>query len=253
MLETTLARLEPLLPPSRTLAIVNRDHLSLAADQLRGLPVPNVLVQPRNYDTGPGLLFSLLRLERRDPWATVAVFPSDHYIREHRAFLSHVARAIALVHRFPTEIVLLGMTPDRLEAGFGYLEPGPPLPGDAAAFRVVSFVEKPTPEMAADIIRRGGLWNSFVMVFRLDRMLTLLRRRRPWDCAVLRQLDEDAYPALTPWNASRDFLAHIPAALTVLQVDDVGWSDWGTPEAIERTFRDLDLAPPWALAGSCGR
>lgn len=245
MLETTLARL--------TLAIANRDHLSLAADQLRNLPVPNVLMQPRNHDTGPGLLSCLLRLERRDPWATVAVFPSEHYIREHRAFLSHVARAIALVHRFPTRIVLLGMTPDRPEAGFGYLKPGPPLPGDAAAFRVVSFVEKPTPEMAADIIRRGGLWNSFVMVFRLDRMLTLLRRRRPWDCAVLREFDEDAYPALTPWNASRDFLAHIPTALAVLQVDEVGWSDWGTPEAIERTFRDLDLAPPWALAGSCGR
>jgi mannose-1-phosphate guanylyltransferase len=65
--------------------------------------------------------------------------PSDHYIREHRAFLSHIARAIALVPHFPTKIVLLG-----------YLEPGPPLPGDAAAFRVASFVEKPTPEMAAD-------------------------------------------------------------------------------------------------------
>ena len=156
--------------------------------------------------------------------------------------------ARALVRRLPTKIVLLGMTPDRPEAGFGYLEPGPPLPGDAAAFRVASFVEKPTPETAAEIIRRGGLWNSFVMVFRLDRMLTLLRRRRPADCAVLRQVDEDAYPALTPWNASRDFLAHIPTALAVLQVDDVGWSDWGTPEAIARTFRDL--APPWAVAGS---
>jgi hypothetical protein len=81
------------------------------------------------------------------------------------------------------------------------------------------------------------------MVFRLDRMLTLLRRRRPGDCAVLRQFDEDAYPALTPWDASRDFLAHIPTALAVLQVDDVGWSDWGTPEAIERRFRDLNLGP----------
>jgi mannose-1-phosphate guanylyltransferase len=76
---------------------------------------PDTLVQPRNHDTGPGLLFSLLGLERRDPWATVAFFPSDHYIREHRAFLSHIARAIALVHHFPTKIVLLGMTPDRPE------------------------------------------------------------------------------------------------------------------------------------------
>jgi mannose-1-phosphate guanylyltransferase len=92
MLEKTLARVAPLIAPDRTLAIVNRDHLRLAEEQLRGLPAENVLVQPRNRDTGPGLLFAALRLWRRDPCATVAVFPSDHYIREDGAFRAHVGR-----------------------------------------------------------------------------------------------------------------------------------------------------------------
>src|SRR5207253_6253739 len=66
LLETTLARIAPLVRRERTLAIVNRGHLSLARPQLAAIPTSNVLVQPQNLDTGPGLLVSLLALARRD-------------------------------------------------------------------------------------------------------------------------------------------------------------------------------------------
>ncbi len=51
LLEETLARVRNLLPPARTLAVVNRDHLPLASAQLATLPTRNVVVQPRNRDT----------------------------------------------------------------------------------------------------------------------------------------------------------------------------------------------------------
>jgi mannose-1-phosphate guanylyltransferase len=191
------------------------------------------------------LLFSFLQLRRRNPCATVTVFPSDHYIREDRTFLARVIQGLDLVQRFADKIVLLGMTPDRVEPGLGYLEIGSPLSDEEGVFHVAAFVEKPSPETAEGIIRRGGLWNSFVMLFRLETMISLLRRRRLFDYEALRGMDEAAYESLTPWNFSRDFLADIPEALLVLQVDDVGWSDWGTPEAIERTFLALNVVPPW--------
>jgi mannose-1-phosphate guanylyltransferase len=250
LLEATLARVAPLISPTRTLAIVNRDHLPLARPQLPGLPAPNVLVQPRNLDTGPGLLFGLLHLARRDPNAAVVVLPSDHYIRDDRPFLAHVAQAFDLVQTRPDRIVLLGMAPDRADSGLGYLEieRRPSDPGHHGAFHVLAFVEKPSPEQAERIIRRGALWNSFVMLFRVETMISLLRRRRASDYAALRRLDDDAYAAAAPWNFSRDFLAHIPEELLALPVADVGWSDWGTPEAVERTLRDLHITPPWRAA-----
>ena len=60
LLEATLARVAPLVPPERMLAIVNRGHMELARPQLATIPGANVLVQPRNLDTGPGILVSLL-------------------------------------------------------------------------------------------------------------------------------------------------------------------------------------------------
>src|SRR5262249_48285783 len=104
LLETTLARIAPLVPAAHTLVIVNNNHLGFAREQLRDLPAGNVLVQPHNRDTGPGLLFALLGLARRDPCATVAVFPSDHYVGNPSAFRAHVERVERVVQEFPQPI-----------------------------------------------------------------------------------------------------------------------------------------------------
>lgn len=251
LLETTLERVAPLAPPDRTLAIVTRAHLKLARPQLAGLSLSNVLVQPRNLDTGPGILLSLLELARRDPDATVAIFPSDHYVRAEGAFRRHVSEMIDLVDGHPGDIALMGARPDRSETGYGYIVPGPRVAGVRSAFRVAAFHEKPARNLAAKIVRRGGLWNSFVMVGRVGRLVALLREVRPDDVARLATLPADvdalvpAYDELPAWNFSRDFLARIPEHLVVARADDLGWSDWGTPEAVERTFATMGLVPPW--------
>jgi len=256
LLEATLERLAPLVTPARTLAVVNRSHLPLARPQLAALPTGNVLVQPRNRDTGPGILLSLLELSRRDPEATVAMFPSDHDVRDERAFRRHVMEMTAVVARHPRHIVLLGARPDRVETGYGYISPGSRLTGTAGAvFRVRTFHEKPDHERAARIIRRGGLWNSFVMVGRVARLVDLLQGALPDEVARLAALPADAealasaYEAMPSWNFSSDFLQRIAKHLVVTRGDHLGWSDWGTPESIERTFAVLGLTPPWQAQG----
>jgi mannose-1-phosphate guanylyltransferase len=257
LLESTLTRIAPLVPAARRLVIVTNNHLPFAREQLVGLPPGNVLVQPHNRDTGPGLLFALLELSRRDPGGTVAVFPSDHYVGNPSAFRVHVERVDRLVEEFPDCIGLLGIRPEWPEPGYGYIEPGPilHLSRGGAAFGVSTFREKPGAQSAADISARGGLWNSFVMVFRVARVLDLIASVRPADYSAMRRLvmqgrlnrDCDSFP---PWNFSADFLGHIPEHLVVIDADRTNWSDWGTREAIERTFATLNQVPPWLLSVS---
>jgi mannose-1-phosphate guanylyltransferase len=254
MLETTLQRTQYYTPLDYTLVVINSNHIGIARDQLRRVPAANVLTQPCNRDTGPGLLFTLMALTHRDPAALVSVFPSDHYVGDEQTFVDHVRHAASIVRQRPNEIAILGIRPDRAEPGYGYILPagrlGLPL-GNEVTFRVSSFCEKPSIEVARDLLRQGGLWNSFVMVFQARRMLELLRATVPVDFQRLSAVDDDptavadVYPGLQPWNFSRDFLAHIPQHLLVLQVDDVHWSDWGTRAAIERTLRQLTQAVPW--------
>lgn len=53
------------------------------------------------------------------------------------------------------------------------------------------------------------------------------------------------YARIEPWNFSRDFLVRIPQHLAVARADDLGWSDWGTRESIERTLAASGIVPPW--------
>ena len=101
------------------------------------------------------------------------------------------------------------------------------------------------------MVRRGALWNSLVMVARLRRVLELLRAVRPADVALLEDTALDVaalatvYDRLQPWNFSHGFLSRMPEHLVVTRAGDVGWSDWGTPEAIERSLAAIGVVPPW--------
>jgi len=76
-------------------------------------------------------------------------------------------------------------------------------------------------------------------------------RLRPADVALLEQTPLDlaaltsTYDRLQAWNFSHEFLSRIPEHLVVTRADDLGWSDWGTPEAIERSFAAIGMVPPW--------
>lgn len=232
LLEATLERIAPAFSARRTLAIVSRAHLALARPQLRRLPAENVVVQAHNLDTGPGMIAPLREIARRDRDALVSVFPSDHFVADAAAFRACVARARAAIAARPERIALIGIRPEWAEPGYGYVERGAAVAGVPGVFGVRCFREKPTPDVARDLVARGALWNSFVLVFRAARVL---------------ELAAEVAPAgeTRAWNFSSELLARIPQHLLVLEAAGIGWSDWGTREAIERTFAALKRVPPW--------
>jgi mannose-1-phosphate guanylyltransferase len=256
LFEAAVSRARLFAPQERIYAVINERHLSPAKGQLGVLAGSNILVQPLNLDTGPGMIFALLCLERTHPDAVVAVFPTDHYIDQDWIFVAHVLRAVNTVWRMPEKIAILGISPDRPETGYGYILPAKRLKKSMHAYTVESFTEKPDRDTAQAIIAHGGLWNSFVMVFRLSRMLELLQKSIPDEfkkLSPLRQSPKNSaaiYKTLTPWNLSTEMLARIPQHLIVLKVANVYWSDWGTRESVDRTYRRLNLAPFWDLPES---
>lgn len=257
LLEMTLLRTQHFASPKNTRVIVNQNHLEFARAQLEALPEANIIVQPENRDTGPGIVFALSQIARNHSDATVALFPTDHFVDDDRGFMDHVHRATDLVLQFPQKIALLGVTPRNPETGYGYIMPGPSLDSTLTpwkAFHVKAFNEKPNPIMAREFISHGGLWNTFVVVFQLKRMLQLLRDLAPGNSQRLFDVQHfpERIPAIyrdiSPWNFSSQILARIPNELIVLEVPDIRWSDWGTKESIERTYRDMNLVPAWRVS-----
>jgi mannose-1-phosphate guanylyltransferase len=259
LLEAAISRTHLVFSRECINVIINESHRDLARDQTKTLPDSNILVQPLNRDTGPGMVFALLKLQHLYGDAMVAVFPTDHYVDRNWAFVAHVMRAINAISNLPDKIGVLGIVPDRLETGYGYILPSEPMEVVDRAYRVDAFTEKPNPATARDIIARGGLWNTFVMIFRLSRMLELLQQIVPREfgkLAAIRNSPDKAmeiYRAIAPWNFSTQVLARIPQHMIVFRVGNVSWSDWGTRESIERTYRTLKLAPSWKMSKAIGK
>jgi mannose-1-phosphate guanylyltransferase len=174
------------------------------------------------------------------------------------AFIGHVMRAVNAISYMPDKIALLGIVPDGPETGYGYIQPANRLKLSGNVYHVNSFTEKPNSNDAREIIARGGLWNTMVMVFRLSRMLDLVREAAPREVRGLFELRTSPerapglYQTMRPWNFSTQVLARIPQHLIVLKVANVFWSDWGTRESIERTYKTLNLVPAWKLEKAVG-
>jgi len=252
MLEHTLARVERLIPRERILVVVSRHHLAEAAPQLAHRPAANVIVQPANRDTAPGILLPLAHISHRDPAATVAVFPSDHFVVDEATFMNAVAGVVAEVRRFPQRLVLLGATPEEEEGDYGWIEPAPQEVGRASR-AVVRFVEKPAPAQVRDLMTRGALWNTFVFASRAVTLWEMIERTAP-DLKhtferlrlVLRMGSEyapiflkRAYDTMRAVNFSSEVCEPLVSWLRVLPAPEVGWSDWGSEERILRSLRKV--------------
>jgi mannose-1-phosphate guanylyltransferase len=252
LLELALFRSHFFTTAENMRVIINQNHLGWAREQLKSLPENNIIIQPENRDTGPGMIFALMQIAQTNPEATVAVFPTDHFIDNDTAFIAHALRAACLVEQLPQKIAVLGVTPNHPETGYGYIMPGAQVSTTITPWKVShvkTFREKPNSTMAKTLISQGGLWNTFVLVFQVKRVLELLRDMAPKDSQKLFELQDCSinahaiYRDIHPWNFSSQILARIPEELIVLETPDICWSDWGTPEAIERTYKHLNLVP----------
>lgn len=243
MLEHTLARVERLIPRERILIVVSAHHRPEVEAQLAHWPPDNVISQPTNRDTAPGILLPLAHVSHRAPFATVAIFPSDHFIVEEARFMSSVAQAVEETRRFRQDVTLLGMTPTEIEDGYGWIEPETKIHGrDTLA--VHRFYEKPSPLHAHDLFRQRALLNTFVCVAQANTIWELVRQAAPelyQDFMVIRralqtphaeEVIASVYGMMQSVNFSSDLCEPLAARLRVLPVPDVGWSDWGSAERI---------------------
>ena len=256
MLETTLQRACMLVPPERQFVVVTKSHFAYpeVEQQLTNYPKIGITVQPVNRDTGLGLLLPLAQLYQRQPDATVAVFPSDHFIEEEERFLNYVKAACDFVERENSKIVLLGIPPSAPESEYGYI-----LANNRwhnvfpfGAREVKRFVEKPEPVLARKLMLRGGLWNTMVIVFKLKPLIECIRAVSPQthrgfeqiyqaaDSANFEKVVKQVFAQAESFNLSTGFLQMLPLQcerdLVVLPVRGVHWSDWGSEARIMETL-----------------
>lgn len=260
LLDATRERVAISIAPENTFYSLTAKHERYFRDPLRNVPASRRIVQPQNKGTAPAILYSLMRLATEKPDAAVAFFPSDHFFNDDDGFMDQVESAFLAASLNPDSIVLLGIEPDKAEASYGWIEPANSLfGGEARSFsRVERFWEKPPATVARRLLSSGCLWNSFVMVGRVEAFLEMFREHLPMmygmfdmsgpflgdarETAAVRSI----YKWIKETNFSSEVLERAVARLLVMRVAGVGWTDLGEPQRVLGVLTGLGIQPEWA-------
>jgi mannose-1-phosphate guanylyltransferase len=256
LLDATRRRVDLLTRPDQQVVVVSRPHAPYYRGLAEQLAPDRLVVQPSNIGTGPGLLYPLLRIQRLAGNVPLAVFPSDHYISDDAALIEYVRIAQELVEGRSDAVVLLGIEAQSPETEYGWIERAPwPLDGEVG-YPVLRFWEKPSLALAERLLRVGALWNSFVMVGRVETFLDLIASGAPELLAAFAPLRtasvhreaevaERIYAATPAVNFSERVLVPAARRLATVRVKDIDWSDWGHPERVAATIRRTGWRPAW--------
>lgn len=261
MFQHTLDRAIRIAPADRLIAVVAREHRQEAFQQLDRRTIGALLLQSMHPRTAASVLLPLTYVRERNPEATVAVFPSDHFVYPEERFLSLVRRGVALTKLLPDRLILLGTAPDRLELDYGWIQPGPRLPNvpDDGVRTVQSFAEQPTPAEADILLQAGGLLNTRAFVAKVAALWnigwTCIPHLMPYferlgqaiGCPNETMELERIYKKVSAIDFA-DMLRRVPDQLAILELTGVLWSEWNKPERIAETLRRIDRQPAFPLS-----
>ncbi|WP_097281642.1 mannose-1-phosphate guanylyltransferase/mannose-6-phosphate isomerase [Caenispirillum bisanense] len=171
------------------LVVCNEEHRFVVAEQLRAVDVAprDILLEPVGRNTGPAAAIAALHLQEAGAAAEdlMLVMPSDHVMADVPAFLQAVIAATPAAR--DGALVTFGVTPDRAETGYGYIEAGDAMSLHPDVCAVARFVEKPEAARAEQFLAGGRhLWNSGIFLFSPQAYLDELEAAAPAVVAACR-------------------------------------------------------------------
>lgn len=221
LFQETYLRALGLSDPGHILVVTNENHQFLVRDQITELDHTiednRLLKEPEGRNTLPAITWSVREIQKEDPEALVAIFPSDHKLED-----SAIEEIRAASELGTDNLVTFGICPGSAHTGYGYIAPGEKI---GSGFRVRQFKEKPDLETAETYVCNGYLWNSGMFLFSVRVFQEELRRYQP-EIATAFESADLVYQNLPSISIDYGLLEHSDRVVTVPL--NAHWTDLGT-------------------------
>jgi len=238
------------LKVAKPLIVTGEEHRFLAAEQLRevGIEMSAALLEPIGRNTAPALTLAALAATADGQDPVMVVTPSDQTVTNTNAFTHAMHHAVS--EAACGRIVILGVTPDKPETGYGYIQ----AEGDdkQSAMVVRRFVEKPDAATASTYLAQGGyywnagmfvlkasIWLQALQVFRADILeaATLAWDKRTTDANLSTRFvrpGKDEFMATPSESIDYAVMENCPGSTFPIHMVplDAGWSDLGAWDAV---------------------
>ncbi len=253
LFQSTVKRLEDLFPPERIIVVTVEEQAREMKQQAPEIPEENYLIEPAPRGTASVVGLAAMVLKKRDPNASMAILPSDHFIRNVDLF--HYLLKAAFEVADNGYLVTLGITPTAPSMAYGYIQQGRSVDGDYKypVYMVKSFKEKPDEQTAQQLLRAGDhSWNSGMFIWRADTIMNEINKQMPqlgaelkvigeaWGTAKQNEVLNERWYDLK--NETIDYgIMEKAESVAVLPAGGLGWSDVGMWSSLfEVLLPDMD-------------
>lgn len=237
LIQQTFHRYATFIPTENIYVVTSVDYAKIVEDQLPNIPKQNILTEPSRKNTAPCIAYISFKLFQQDPEACLIVAPSDHIIMDEATFtrISNIALQFVDTNE---AMVTLGIEPTYPNTGYGYIQYDDKN-GSNNIFKVKTFTEKPTLDIAKSFIQSGDfLWNAGIFVWKIKTILQAFEQLQPEMYELFESEEaslntnneynviEKIYPLCT--NISIDVAIMEKANNVYVIPSSFGWSDLGT-------------------------
>ncbi len=240
MVQATVERVLPIVPHKHIFFATNQEYGNLVSQQIPEIPRHNILHEPSAKHTAPCIGLGALHMQQLDPNEVMASLHSDHFIADEEGFRQALIAAEALAKE--GYLVTLGITPDKPETGYGYIERGTAIGeyNGYTAYKVNQFLEKPDLPTAERFLASGAYyWNSGIFIWQISTLMQAYSDYMPDFYSKLEQMSQalqasqtidDIWATITPKSIDEGIMEHADK-VAVIPVK-VGWNDVGSWAAI---------------------
>jgi mannose-1-phosphate guanylyltransferase len=241
-LQQTFERFAAIIPREQIYIVTGSRYVPLVHEQIPGLAPCQIVAEPDRRNTAPCIAYAVHKIKEKNPGATMIVTPSDHLILNDAEFLRTAREAMAFASS-NNALVTIGIKPTRPETGYGYIQVNVPAEHGRMPFKVKTFTEKPSLELAKVFVESGEFfWNSGIFVWSLPAIGQALQTLLPEVDGLFRK---GAGLYNTP--EEEPFIQRVYAECRSVSIDygimekaenvyafpgDFGWSDLGTWESL---------------------
>lgn len=182
-----------------------------------------LVTEPTRRDTFPAIALATSYLSRQKGISAeepIVVMPCDPYTDSN--YFKTIMKMVEAVERDVADLVLMGIEPNGPSTKFGYIVPK----ADNRQY-VQRFTEKPTEEIAAQLIESGAYWNGGVFAFKLGYLNAIVSKYTSHEDFESIRNNYTDFPKI-----SFDYeVAEKAESVAVIPFDGL-WKDLGTWDAL---------------------
>ena len=158
------------------------EHITIATNTVQRDSIINqlgeevhIVTEPERRDTFPAIALATSYLAKKEQCPSdevVVVMPCDVYTEA--KYFATIHKMVERVENNVAELVLMGIQPTYPSEKFGYVVPQSGQSTESESLPVECFTEKPTEEIAKQLLEQQAFWNGGVFAFRLGYMMNIV-------------------------------------------------------------------------------